>query len=451
MKTYKTLLTCTLLVLLTTGLFAQDKTEDGDNIKKGWNFGGLPVVAYDSDVGFKYGALVNAFNYGDGTNYPDYRYSIKAEWSRTTKGSGINQLFFDAKDLLPNNIRLTADFSYLTEQSLDFYGFNGYGAVYNPLWADDSEDNEEYVSRMFYRHERKLLRFKADFSQPIKETNWKWLAGFEINKHTINPVDIERLNEGKDSADMLPSVAGLYDKYVEWGLIDENEKSGGWTNVVKLGIIYDSRDLEANANKGMWSEAVLVTVPGFLGNGDYGYTKLALAHRHYFTIIPNRLTFAGRVSYQGTLFGNPPFYMHPYMISSFSSSSTTDGLGGAKTLRGVLRNRVVGDHIAYTNLELRWKFLKTTLGKQNIYLALTPFLDAGTVLKPIETKNPPSSLIPEGYDKFFSDEKDGIHLGYGAGLYLAMNQNFIVAVSYGLAANEQDGNSGFYINIGYLF
>lgn len=456
MKKAFTILTCALLAIISSGAMAQEKTAEGENIKTGWNFGGLPVVAYDSDIGFKYGALVNAFNYGDGTNYPDYRYAIKAEWSRTTKGSGINQLFFDAKDLLPNNIRLTADFSYLTEQSLDFYGFNGYESVYNPCWEDDSEDNDEYVSRMFYRHERKLLRFKADFSQPIRDTKWKWLAGFGIYKHTINPVDIDRLNEGKDSADMLPDVPGLYDLYDEWGLIHDDEKNGGWTNFIKLGIIYDSRDIEANANKGMWSEAVLVTAPGFLGNGNYGYTRLALAHRQYVTIVPQRLTFAGRISYQGTLFGELPFYMQPYMISSFSSATTSDGLGGAKTLRGVLRNRVVGDHITYTNLELRWKFLKTTIGKQNIYLALAPFFDAGTVLKPISLDSDMTGLANgEDYFKLDDDgnlvEDDGIHIGYGAGFYFVMNQNFVVAVNYGMAANEQDGDSGLYINIGYLF
>ncbi|MDD3010879.1 MAG: hypothetical protein PHU97_06135, partial [Bacteroidales bacterium] len=139
----------------------------------------------------------------------------------------------------------------------------------------------------------------------------------------------------------------------------------------------------------------------------------------------------------------------PYMISSFSSATTSDGLGGAKTLRGVLRNRVVGDHIAYANLEFRWKFLRTTLGKQNIYLALAPFIDAGTVLKPIEFDTD-LSTIPER-ENYFTLEDDGIHLSYGAGFYFVMNQNFVVAVNYGMAADEQDGNSGLYINIGFLF
>ncbi len=39
----------------------------------------------------------------------------------------------------------------------------------------------------------------------------------------------------------------------------------------------------------------------------------------------------------------------------------------------------------------------------------------------------------------------------GAGLRLVMNQNFVIAVDFGKAFNEQDGNIGFYIGLNYLF
>jgi hypothetical protein len=32
-----------------------------------------------------------------------------------------------------------------------------------------------------------------------------------------------------------------------------------------------------------------------------------------------------------------------------------------------------------------------------------------------------------------------------------MNQNFVIAADYGIAANEQDGSSGMYIGLNYLF
>ena len=42
----------------------------GDIVKTGLSFGPLPVVAFDNDKGFQYGALLNINNFGDGSWYP---------------------------------------------------------------------------------------------------------------------------------------------------------------------------------------------------------------------------------------------------------------------------------------------------------------------------------------------------------------------------------------------
>ena len=63
----------------------KEKTKT-DSVKTGWTLGGVPVVAYNRDVGFKYGALVNFYNFGDGSRYPLYDHSLYFEYSRTTKG-----------------------------------------------------------------------------------------------------------------------------------------------------------------------------------------------------------------------------------------------------------------------------------------------------------------------------------------------------------------------------
>ncbi|NIA18601.1 MAG: BamA/TamA family outer membrane protein, partial [Simkaniaceae bacterium] len=124
-----------------------------------------------------------------------------------------------------------------------------------------------------------------------------------------------------------------------------------------------------------------------------------------------------------------------------STFKTTDGWGGSKTLRGIFRNRVVGDGVAYGNVELRWKFTRFIMANQNIYLALNAFVDGGMVYQPYEL---PSSYIP-------SDTEESMHIGYGGGFRIAINENFIIAVDYGLAKDEQDGSSGLYIGLGYLF
>ena len=68
---------------------------------------------------------------------------------------------------------------------------------------------------------------------------------------------------------------------------------------LKGGIVFDTRDNKPNPMKGIWTEAVLVGSPGFLG-GDHDFVKLSIIHRQYFTIIPENLSFAYRLDYQTT-------------------------------------------------------------------------------------------------------------------------------------------------------
>ena len=69
--------------------------------KKGWSFGAFPVFGYDSNTGFKYGGIVKLFDYGDGSRYPMYDQNFHLEISRTTKGSGTNQLTYETRNLIP--------------------------------------------------------------------------------------------------------------------------------------------------------------------------------------------------------------------------------------------------------------------------------------------------------------------------------------------------------------
>lgn len=438
------------LLFIAYQTFAQQENEKKEaKTPTGFSFGALPTITFDADLGLQYGGLVNVFDYGDGSTYPGYKHMVKMEISRYTRGSGVNQLFYDSKYLLPNKIRFTADLSYLTEKSLDFYGFNGYQSIYNNSWV--TEDDPEYISRMFYRHERKLFRLTTDLQGKLYGDHLRWVGGVALFNIATDSVDITALNKKKDENEKLPYVENLYQKYVRYGLIDSKEKDGGTANFFKLGVVYDTRDQEANASKGMWSEALLVYSPGFFFNPEFSFTKLVLIHRQYFTLLPKKLSFAYRLGYQGTIAGKAPFYFQPYMISSFSSTTKPDGLGGAKTLRGIIRNRVVGDGVAYGNAEMRWKFLNTHIGKANLYIALNTFADFGMVVQPIDIDE---SLIPTA-DKEqyfdFSSKSDKLHSSAGAGLRIALNENFILAVDYGFALDKKDGAKGLYINIGNLF
>lgn len=424
--------------------YSQDQEE---NIKTGWNFGALPAITFSTDLGFQYGVVVNLFDYGDGARYPSYNQMFYFEVSRFTKGSSTYRMMYETETLIPG-INITTDVAYLTDQAYDFYGFNGYDAVYNQEWTDSDLDTPPYISRLFYNFDRKLFRFKSDLKGPLSGNHFLWNAGVQVMSFNIAPLNIEKLNKGKDE-DLLPDEPGLYDKYIEWGIISPDEADGGLITTLKGGVSYDSRDFKANAMKGIWFETGLEASPSFLS--EEGFARFYAIYRQYFTIIPKDLSLAYRIGYQTTVGGNVPFYYKNQLIASVLAGTTSEGLGGSKNLRGVLRNRVVGDGVLYGNLEMRWKAVRFNLINQNFYLGLVGFADMGMVTDKVEFDIPDFSSLGDDEDDFFNPDSESLHLSAGAGLRVVMNENFIIAADFGKAFNSQDGNSGFYIGLNYLF
>lgn len=447
----KNILTFLLILFVITLRAQEDPAKKEPKIKDGWNMGVLPTITFDSDLGFQYGALVNLFNYGKGDIYPEYYQSLYFEVSRYTKGSGIYRFMFDSEHLIPG-IRLTTDLSYLTDQAYDFYGFNGYEAVYNKSWVDqDVDGGADYKSRMFYRHARNLFRFKNDFQGNLAGDNLLWNAGVTIQRFNLSSVDIDKLNRGKDPEDMLPSVEtmpGLFELYQDWGILSSEESDGGLINTLKLGLVYDSRDNRPNPWRGMWTEAGIEVSPSFLGS-EASFGKFYFTHRQYLTLIKEKLSFAYRLGYQQTIFGNVPFYYQSQLIVSLLRGATSEGLGGSKTLRGIKRNRITGDGFLYGNTEFRWRAVRFTFINQNFYLGINAFADFGMITDKIEFTT--ANMGDTNYDDFFNPGEEKLHISSGIGLRLVMNENFVIAADLGKAFNEQDGNIGFYMGLNYLF
>jgi outer membrane protein assembly factor BamA len=196
---------------------------------------------------------------------------------------------------------------------------------------------------------------------------------------------------------------------------------------------------------------LLEGAPAPLGSINAGYTKLSLIHRQYFTLIPDDLAFAVRLAAQTTLSGEAPFWIQPLMITSMLRGATEEGLGGVRNLRGIPRNRIVGAGVAYGNAELRWKFFRTRMLKQNFYFGFNAFADAGQVIQKIDIEEKVKSLNLTDEADYFDFGSEQLHVSYGLGLRIAMNQNFILAVDWGKAADKRDGTSGFYVGLNYLF
>lgn len=449
-----------LLVSATAVMAQNTDTVANKNIRKGWTFGALPSVSYDADYGFQYGALTNIYYFGDGSTYPEYLHSLYLEASYTTKRYGVFRFFYDSKFLIPNH-RLTVDMSYLPDALSDFYGFNGYQAVYNPDWTNDESDM--YVSRAFYKMKRDLFRFATDI-QGALSNNWYWNAGAGVLGYKIGNVDVDMLNKGKDAEDQLPDTAGLYEKYVLWDIIPHNEANGGWHPYLRGGITYDTRNQQQNPSRGIYTDAFLTYTAAFGDMKDYNNLKFNFNFRQYIPITEN-ISLAYRVGTQLTLAGKSPFYLNTYMNTLFIQRVIYEGLGGGNSLRGIVRNRILSDGFAFANVELRLKLWNFKVGKENFYIGINPLFDAGMVLQPYDiNKDQVENNIRENDPSFdmntlgnyFNFDESLIykpHLSAGIGLKVAMNENFIVSVDWATPLNKADNGkmSNLYIKIGYMF
>ncbi len=438
--------------------------EHGEIIKTGLNFGPLPVVAFDADKGLQLGALLNIYNFGDGSTYPNPMSHWYFEASFFTKGSQLFVVSYDNKTLIPG-VRWSTAVTLTNEKALDFYGFNGYSSYFDHeavALGKDKQNKDNYIFTPMYRTNRLALLAKTDFVGNIWEKKLFWEAGYHFSYIKQGAINREKINKNKADYKVYPDeMPTLYELYRQWGIISDEEANGGISSTVRLGLLFDSRDKEGAPTRGIWAEGHLTLAPKWLGTTN-PYYRYSLTFRHYVPIVERDvLTFAYRLNYEGTFGRKAPYYILPF-ITTMGQSYDRDGMGGYRTIRGIMRNRVQGLDMASYNVELRWRFVNFKLWKQNIAFGLNVFSDGTMVTKKYDTSFRGEEKYRAEYDAYMAQglSSDRPHITVGGGLRFIMNQNFIVAFEYGLpiskfSKNEfiknQDGNGAFYINTGFLF
>ena len=435
-------------------------------IKTGYNFGPLPAVAFDADKGFQLGALLNIYDFGDGSTYPNTRQQWYFEASFFTKGSQLYVVSYDNRTWIPG-VRFSTALTITNDKAMDFYGFNGYQSYFDfQKVLDGKKSDDMYIYTPKYRTNRLAALFKADFVGKIGDTPLSWEAGYHLSYFKQGAINREKINKNKDENKMFPdSEPTLYEQYRTWGIIKDSEADGGLNSTVRVGLLFDTRDKEGAPSRGVWAEAHVMMAPKWLGTTN-PYYKYSATFRHYVPIVSNdRLTFAYRLNYEGTFGRTAPYYVLPYM-TTVGATYDRDGMGGFRTARGIMRNRVQGLDMATYNAELRWRFVQFTLWKQNIAFGLNVFSDGTMVTKGYDMsfgRTLADFATPNEYEKAKAEysaymakgtEKDRPHITVGGGFRFIMNQNFIVCLEYGKPVgklSKQDGNGAFYINTGYLF
>ena len=384
-----------LLILITAGS-AEAQREQVQGAR--WEYVALPAVNFNTDEGFGYGALLEAYRHAPGAE--PYRFTIQPTVFLTTKGRRDVTVFFDAPALLGNGWRLDAFVGREQELAAPYYGI-GNDAVHDTTL--EAEPNA-----YFYRYGRTRVRALANVQRPIGGSRVRWLAG---------------VGYAHVATDATPFDSGT--------TLLQQQLAGataprGTIAYVRAGLVWDTRDREIGPRSGWWSELLAQRVDEALGASS-SYTRVTAVARRY-SPLAERLTLASRFIAQQTS-GDVPLYDLATVQLSFRQE---EGLGGSKMLRGIPKNRVIGKGIVVTNQELRWRARDFALLKKPAYVVFSAFADAGRVW--------------DGSVKTAELTED-LWLGYGGGVRLGLGSSSLIAVDLGRSSE----GGALYIGLGYAF
>ena len=178
----------------------QETTKKSEIVKTGYNFGPLPAVAFDADKGFQLGALLNIYDFGDGSTYPNTRQQWYMEASFFTKGSQQYTLSYDNRFLIPG-VRWSSALTIFNDKAMDFYGFNGYMSYFDHekvAAGKDKSNKDMYIYTPKYRLNRLAILFKSDFVGNIWNKKLFWEAGYHFSYFKQGAINREKINKNKD-------------------------------------------------------------------------------------------------------------------------------------------------------------------------------------------------------------------------------------------------------------
>ena len=433
-----------VLFLFPVSLLGMEIKQDDKREKArppGYTFGIIPALAFDADLGIKYGGVINIFDFGETKLAPHYEQYLFIKLTNTTKGTLNLQALLESETLI-KKAKVFAEAGFMVDRNLDFFGFNGTYAFYNKEFT--GAQNNEYKNSLFYAHHRNFLRLRFDIQKYLSGNKLRLLTGVSFNHYFTSPAPKDNNNSNNGHVTGTVQEPTLFEKYIEWGIINPNETRGGNLGMASLGIVYDSRNDPCYCTDGKWFESVLLYSPGIISG--HSFSKFILTYRQHASFLNERITLSFRLSSQQKLSGKIPFF---YLPTFYDTRLSHDGVGGAFNLRGAMRNRIAASGFITGNFEIKFKTLEFSLFRQYFSASLSAFYDNALVTQPwkVNLEN-----VPAGQRTIhFTSEKQKLHHTYGSGLYLVFNQNNVITVNYGFPVDKQLGSGGLYIGSSLLF
>jgi outer membrane protein assembly factor BamA len=376
-------------------------------------FGAVPVLGGDSDVGFGGGALASLTWLEPG--FRPYRRRLEVGGIATFKHR-FNQWEVPYQDyyflwidphLIRNRLRLEFRPSYTNEAYQLYYGI-GNASVAPPRAPGEAVQRYFQYGRM---HPTVLARVRATLGGGFYA-----LTGVAL---TLNRLDIHApskvlFDASGAAGPLLSSFGTLADHAVL---------------LFEYGLVFDTRDDETSPQSGANHQLKLRLSPGGSEAFPYRYGQLNLTARFYVTPIPRWLTFAMR-AVGDAQFGDPPFY-------ELARFEDTFAVGGGRGVRGVPAQRYYGKIKALGNFETRTNVAFLRIGSKDYALGLVAFIDAGRVWS----------------DWAYHPELDGTGIGlkWGVGGGIRFQQGTAFVVRADVAWSPDARPLGAYFTAGQIF
>jgi len=386
-----------------------------------YNFAGLPVLDFNSDKGLSFGGSC-VVSYKDQELHKPYTWSVEplVEWS--TKGQRKIRIFFDSPFLISDNIRFSVEYENNHDKFHPYYGLNGFTSYDEDLIEKGSDT---FINERVYNFVSDKNRLNIITKTSLPYPHLKFVAALGYNKY---------VNDLKEDSSKVEID-------YENGFISKKELNGGMFYSLRSGLSYDSRNDELNPSKGIWSELILTYSPKII-TSDFEFGNLLFMFNHYRTIVSEKLILAQRIMYRHSI-GNEPFFS---LTEFYPSYKLVEGMGGAKSLRGIYRNRLSGIEQLFSNIELRFLFWQTELYNQSLDWQILVFSDIG-VVNPFKGSSTSLSHVPDELMKYYKRDND-YRITVGCGGRVNLNKSFIAGIDAGVS--KEDGLR-LYFSMGHLF
>lgn len=382
----------------------------------------FPTVAYNSDLGLGLGALALVTKLSSSTYPFDWRLRIlaystlrnqKDTWSSSFHNYSIS---LDIPGFITPKLRLKSVASFKKLSNSGYYGLDSQYIKTN--------------SSSFHHYDRTFPTLSSTLRwQLISKNNIRLeiFGGLTASYNKINTYKESKLEQDLNLS-KISTQDGLTLRKFLVGIDDHA------LFITTIGLLLDTRDHEFYPSRGHFTEISLRYSPGIESSLNYsGYT---VSSSFFVPLFSGGIIWAIR-GIGDIMLGSVPFYE----LTSLGSLRPITGLGGTRSLRGILSQRFGGKVKVLANTEFRAKLLPFKLFKQTFMLGVTTFFDAGRSWAGLSNIR----LREQSVDA----SRHSMDLGIGAGLRLRWGKTCVIRFDYAYSPTEN--TNGTYIDIGHMF